>query len=355
MTDVLPMDEDAVKSVEKVEKKYRMTKLNQSFTRNITDAEMEDKDANGIMEVLNDVYETMFSTFKNSKMVSYFCMSKQIGNDDHRPHVQGYIQFKRHFPNTEQMKVFWDQHGDVWHSPSKADAQTNVRYTQGKDKDDEDTSEVCWDWKEHGEADCNRIKEKEAGDFFDTFQELGYQAVTKDNVGTAARIHNVCRMAKTAHTFPVELKTKVFTTRVVVLWGPSGSGKSHTARTQWPGAYKVPHPTSSNHVMWWPDYAAEETILFEEFHGQVRFNDMLEICDKWSMRLRLQGNEWGWRNWTTIVFTSTTHPDNWWGEMCVRGAEFKRRLNANGGGILECAPRIIDSIDDTKCNMLTSL
>lgn len=208
MTDVLPMDEDAVKSVEKVEKKYRMTKLNQSFTRNITDAEMEDKDANGIMEVLNDVYETMFSTFKNSKMVSYFCMSKQIGNDDHRPHVQGYIQFKRHFPNTEQMKVFWDQHGDVWHSPSKADAQTNVRYTQGKDKDDEDTSEVCWDWKEHGEADCNRIKEKEAGDFFDTFQELGYQAVTKDNVGTAARIHNVCRMAKTAHTFPVELKLK---------------------------------------------------------------------------------------------------------------------------------------------------
>jgi len=120
---------------------------------------------------------------------------------------------------------------------------------------------------------------------------------------------------------------KDFPTEVLVFHGPSGCGKSRKAREIDPNLYNVMTPNGKGGALWFDGYNGEETILFDDFYGWVSYELILQITDRYPMKVNVKGSTVH-RRWTRVIFTSNKSPLGWWEEMPNPKA-FLRRCTKN--------------------------
>ncbi len=93
---------------------------------------------------------------------------------------------------------------------------------------------------------------------------------------------------------------------IIVLVGPTGTGKSYWAHTTFPGAYHKPQGK------WWPDYDGEETVIVDEMYGnRFSWGELLNLCDEYPMLIEAKGTHYQFRS-RRIVFTSNAQPHLWY-------------------------------------------
>jgi len=117
------------------------------------------------------------------------------------------------------------------------------------------------------------------------------------------------------------------TVTVTVLWGPSGTGKTHRVRTSGSalvtGGIYVVKPGRGP----WDRYQGEQTILFDEFNwNKWEIFDMNQYLDKWDCPLDCRFRDKS-AAWTRVVICANSSPLTWYtnSEMEVQLA-FRRRL-----------------------------
>jgi len=96
----------------------------------------------------------------------------------------------------------------------------------------------------------------------------------------------------------------------LVLWGPSGTGKSKLAyelmEAQNEQFYaKVPFNT------WWDGYEGEANVLIDEYAGQWPLDYLLVVLDRYRVRAEIKGTTWP-LSATTFIITSNLHPTDWY-------------------------------------------
>ncbi len=65
---------------------------------------------------------------------------------------------------------------------------------------------------------------------------------------------------------------------VVIFVGPTGCGKSTTAKTENPGAIALPWPNGGR---WWmPGYEGQYCVILDEWRGQLRIDQMMKLFDR---------------------------------------------------------------------------
>lgn len=96
---------------------------------------------------------------------------------------------------------------------------------------------------------------------------------------------------------------------VIVLWGDPGSGKSYTARHQYPNAYEW-MPQRGQQI-WWDGYQGEDTILIDEFANNFPYHYALRLLDTPGMRAETKGGTLILYP-RRIVITSMASPEKWW-------------------------------------------
>lgn len=94
---------------------------------------------------------------------------------------------------------------------------------------------------------------------------------------------------------------------VQVFYGPTGSGKSRSARELLPNAY-VWGPEQGK---WFDGYEGQPEVIFEEFRGQLPFGMMLRLLDRYDCRVETKGSTIQFVA-TSIVITSPVHPRDWY-------------------------------------------
>jgi len=106
-------------------------------------------------------------------------------------------------------------------------------------------------------------------------------------------------------------------TEVIVIQGPTGTGKSKWAMEHYPDAYW------KQQSIWWDGYANHETVVIDEFYGWLPFSLMLRLCDRYPAMVESKG---GQINFTAkrIIFTSNAVPALWWKNAYF--AAFARRV-----------------------------
>ena len=77
-------------------------------------------------------------------------------------------------------------------------------------------------------------------------------------------------------------------TEAIWYHGPTGTGKSHRA-------FKGYHP--STHYIWcgqdkgwWDNYTGQETVIMNDFRGEIPYNQLLQLIDKWPFQVCRRGN-----------------------------------------------------------------
>lgn len=131
------------------------------------------------------------------------------------------------------------------------------------------------------------------------------------------------RLAKRRKTVP----------RVVVLHGPTGTGKSHTARAELEEAgygedqLYIWHPQQAS---WFDGYEGQPAVIFEEFRGQLPFGALLSLLDKYDCRVQRKGSSTQFAA-EVIYITSPVKPSEWYENLTTvegRLDQLERRITS---------------------------
>jgi hypothetical protein len=95
----------------------------------------------------------------------------------------------------------------------------------------------------------------------------------------------------------------------ILLYGPTGTGKSHWAFHQHPDAYWKPPMCK-----WFPNYLDHPTVIMDEFAGRMSkysLTALLRLIDRYPMQVETKGG-FVPLNATKFVFTTNIHPKDWY-------------------------------------------
>lgn len=96
---------------------------------------------------------------------------------------------------------------------------------------------------------------------------------------------------------------------VIVLWGEAGKGKTKRAYEIDPDLYSVREP--NNGSLWFCGYDGQDTILFDDFYGWIKYSYLLKLLDGYPMILDTKGGTVN-KQWSRVIFTSNDPVEKWY-------------------------------------------
>lgn len=96
-------------------------------------------------------------------------------------------------------------------------------------------------------------------------------------------------------------------------WGRTGVGKSHQA---FEGFSPETHYVYPNDGGWWDGYAGQETVILNEFRGEITFGELLDLVDKWPKQVRRRGREPVPFLARRVIITSSLAPQRLYKNVC---------------------------------------
>lgn len=103
---------------------------------------------------------------------------------------------------------------------------------------------------------------------------------------------------------------------VYVLWGPTRTGKTRTAMADTCADGRAPYRLPLSDSMWFDGYEGQDTLVIDDFYGQIKFHHMLNILDGYYVQVAVKGG-FVWGRWTKVYITSNGHPDTWWAKSDI--------------------------------------
>lgn len=95
---------------------------------------------------------------------------------------------------------------------------------------------------------------------------------------------------------------------IEIFVGPTGTGKSFTARDENPGYYVVDWPKGQR--WWWPGYAGQECVILDEWRHQVKMDVFLGLFDRYEFGLESKGRSFQFVS-KKLVITTNLEPRDW--------------------------------------------
>jgi hypothetical protein len=125
------------------------------------------------------------------------------------------------------------------------------------------------------------------------------------------------------------IEPRNFETEVIVCIGPPGSGKTRHVMEE-ENVWIMPEQTSS---VWFDGYEGQEVALIDDFKGNIRYNFLLQLLDRYPMRVNIKGGFTQWRP-KKIYITSNYEIENWYLESAalLRRIKEVRRFGTEVGG-----------------------
>lgn len=105
---------------------------------------------------------------------------------------------------------------------------------------------------------------------------------------------------------------------VIVIQGPTGTGKSKYCLDNYPDAYW------KQRSQWWDGYSGHKTVVIDEFYGWLPFDLLLRVCDRYPLLVESKGGQLQFVA-QTILITTNSIPTSWY--KSVYFPSFIRRVN----------------------------
>lgn len=233
--------------------------------------------------------------------VTYLVFQREAGNETHREHWQGYVEFQnaKSFKAAQKCLKIGKAHMEKrWGSRSQA-----AEYCMK-----EDTRLPGTTFTEHGE----RKQDSQQGERND-LKEVAQMITTGKRVREVAKEYP-CEYIKFHKGIEklrqLQIQPRDGPCEITVLYGSTGVGKSRRARE----LLSEPYVWGPEQHKWFDMYDGEDECIFEEFRGQLPFGMLLRLLDRYDCRVEVKGSFVQFRA-TKIVITSPTHPTEWYRDI----------------------------------------
>lgn len=245
-----------------------------------------------------------------------FCVWQHETGENGTPHYQGYVQFTKRKRLTAVKRLLVAAHWEI----SRSSPANNYEYCTSTTKPGPRTPGDNHGPWEHGTmlgGQGNR------GDLT-AVRETILAGATVENLWDE-HFSAMVRYSKGFMTFKrLKSSKRNWAMEVVVLYGPTGTGKSHYAHTMYGDSLYV-LPTAKGSGTYWDDYDGQETVLIDEMYGnRFSFGFLLQLCDRYEFTVPVHGGAGHQFVSRRIVMTSNSHPRDWYN--VPNYAAFERRI-----------------------------
>lgn len=221
---------------------------------------------------------------------TYIIFGKEICPTTGTPHLQGYMEFKSETSRRTQIKKL---HPKIWLKKSRGDAEDNEKYCS-KDGDYYEQGEPKMQGKR---SDIDRVT-----------KELMETSLTVDEIAIDSPMfyHQYGRTLNKLEELKMRKLFRNEMTQGIWYFGETGTGKSHTALKDYNPDTHYIYPNDNG---WWDGYKQQETVIFNEFRGQIPYSELLTIVDKWPHQVKRRGREPLPFTSKTVIITSSLTPE----------------------------------------------
>ncbi|AUM61848.1 Rep [uncultured virus] len=127
---------------------------------------------------------------------------------------------------------------------------------------------------------------------------------------------------------------RTWITRVFLLIGEPGTGKTRFCQRVAPGAYwKQPS-------IWWDDYNGESDVIIDDFYGWLPYHTMLRLCDRYPLLVESKGGQRAFLA-KRLFITSNKPWTEWYPNLANIGA-LERRIREYGTIITDMTQSLIE-------------
>lgn len=260
--------------------------------------------------------EPDWKVIENNEDIRYFIAGKEICPDTQKLHWQSYLELHKKCRFSAIPKILKIPKDKMWKRKSKGTAEQNIEYCS-KDKE----------FKEFGKpAKTTQGTRTDLIGLRDHFKTGGTK---REAIESNQLIHPLAKYPRLVNDLEIMYQPeRTKKTELYIYWGPTHTGKSHTAfeeaKKLGPVYFK---PTDSQ---WWDGYEGQPCVILEDFRGEISLAMMLRLADKYPMRVQVKG---GYKQFNSqrIYITSNINYHEWF-NSAQKGYEqslaaFHRRID----------------------------
>lgn len=239
---------------------------------------------------------------------NFMTFAKETGEKEETPHLQGYMQ-----PNDKVNINKFKKEFKCWAATAKGSSQACIDYVnKGEQKKSE--------WEAQKTMGPNYGLNKDVystgeprfqGERVD-LKILGKRIREGETTPIDVLIENPMMYHQYGRTLEkiVDVmnrkKYRTHTTKGLWLWGGTGAGKSHKAFEDFNPETTYVWP---NDKRWWDGYTSQhETVVMNDFRGEIPYNTLLQLLDKWPMTVPRRNKEPMPFTAKRIIITSSLQP-----------------------------------------------
>jgi len=248
----------------------------------------------------------------------YMVYGHEICPTTGRPHLQGYHHYKtsRTYPNKKWRSVC-DLEKNGRDFKAQGTPEQNRKYCLGL-TDGKTPNTQTW---EFGECPAQGTRTDWAVARASLASGTELVAVLEEQPQLLPCIRSLERFQQ------LSLRPRNREVNVYVLCGPPGSGKSRWAYDNYKNLYSKPDGS------WFDGYTGQDTLLLDDYYGDLPFAQLLKVCDRYPLNVPVKGG-FVYAQWTTVIITSNRQPEEWYQQNIaafMRRVKFLDREHNNGG------------------------
>jgi len=241
----------------------------------------------------------------NSDFMDYLCFSPEVCPSTGRDHWQGYFHFIKKMSIKALIKKGYKFNCEI----CKGTPYDNFRYCGGCDYEKDGKIKLknplfveFGTLPEQGKRnDLNKIKD-----------DIVSGDVKLDDIilENPMAYHQYGRTMEKINDIMLRKKFRMLDEQPEVKWyyGKTGVGKSHTAFKDFNKEDCYLLNVYDNGF--WMGYQGQKTVIINEFRGQIPFGQLLDICDKWPMDVKIKSKETYPLLAEKIIITSCKKPED---------------------------------------------
>lgn len=253
---------------------------------------------------------------KDQTIYAYWIYQKERGQEG-TEHYQGYLRFNSRKRFTQVVNYL---HALGWDGVHVEKAKGNEK--QCHDYCSKEDTRIDGPW-EFGTYDANEGKQGHRSDLEDIAQAIRTGAQLRDiadtHPGDYIRYHGGIQALhlQLAPAPPIQRDVSV-----IVLWGPTGTGKTHRFMHGYPEIYSVKPGRDP-----WGQYRGQKAILFDEFNPEKwTLQEMNGFLDTWRLSLDARYHD-RFAEWTLVGICANSPPTSWYPNAPpMLWDAFKRRI-----------------------------
>lgn len=204
--------------------------------------------------------------------MTYLCYGKEVCPTTQKEHWQGFVCFKNQIVYSGVQKSIGDRVAHV--EIIKGTLADNKRYCT-KEGNYKEFGELP---KQGARHDLNDIKER----------IIKGDTVDKIAMEDAYIYHQYGRTLNKIEDIVMRNKERTTMTKGIWYYGKTGTGKSHRAIQPYEIKDRYIAPNDNG---WFDGYTQQKVFILNDFRGEIPYNQMLQLVDKWPYSLKRRGRE----------------------------------------------------------------